>query len=55
MNSSKRVKCYIKNGGNLKRCLLNGVHTEVMNADEHNAAAPTADSQSRQPQIVSYG
>ena len=27
MNNSKRVKCYIKNGGSSKRCLLNGVHT----------------------------
>ena len=26
MNNSKRVKCYIKNGGSLKWCLLNGVH-----------------------------
>ena len=22
------VKCYIKNGGSSKQCLLNGIHTE---------------------------
>ena len=33
MNNSKMVKCYIKNGGSSKQCLLNGIHTE----DEWNA------------------
>ena len=28
MNNSERVKCYIKNGGNSKRCSLNDVHTK---------------------------
>ena len=27
MNNSKRVKCYIRNGGSSKRCLLNSVYT----------------------------
>ena len=34
MNNSKRVKCYIKNGGSSKRCLLNGVHTVDKSARE---------------------
>ena len=29
MNNSKRIKCYLKNGGSSKQCLLNGVHTDA--------------------------
>ena len=29
MNNSKRVKCYIKNGGSSKGCLPDCVHTEI--------------------------
>ena len=28
MNNSRRIKCYIKDGGSSERCLLNDVHTE---------------------------
>ena len=29
MNNSKGVKCYIKNGGSSKGCLLDSVHMET--------------------------
>ena len=38
MNNSKRVKCYVKNGGSSKQCLLNGVQKNIKSSNSRQSA-----------------
>ena len=41
MNNSKRVKCYVKNGGSSKQCLLNGVQKSIKSSNSRQSANTT--------------